>query len=266
MNKEHVLNRRSGNELPIPVIQSTIAFANSEAQKILDRIAKSEKVGARESMKFEILRICTYRNFPTKGIPYAILLAGAGFYYASTGTVLICYCCGIRKSDWYETDNTLKIHKSLRPSCDFIVRNSDVNIPVPELPAEYASKFKNLEVLISGSSPLASQPPMQTSCGSPAPKHSQYAELSARLDSFKKWPSYKPQTPQIMAEYGFYYAGFGDCVRCFHCGIGLRTWTKDDYPWVEHARWSRECAYLGKIKGEEFVNRVQEEIEKEPKD
>ena len=69
-----------------------------------------------------------------------------------------------------------------------------------------------------------------------------------------------------MAEYGFYYAGFGDCVRCFHCGIGLRTWTKDDYPWMEDARWSRECAYLGKIKGEEYVNRVHEEIEKEPKD
>ncbi|XP_053388415.1 death-associated inhibitor of apoptosis 2-like, partial [Mercenaria mercenaria] len=89
------------------------------------------------------------------------------------------------------------------------------------------------------------------------PKHTQYATKTAREGSYSGWPDTASHTPQELAEAGFFYAGFGDCVRCFYCGIGLRHWTKDDNPWIEHARWSRNCVFVKQKKGEEFVNLVQ---------
>ena len=44
---------------------------------------------------------------------------------------------------------------------------------------------------------------------------------------------------------------------------GLRHWTEDDYPWTEHARWSKDCAYLRQMKGEEFIQRVHLDIDQD---
>jgi hypothetical protein len=55
---------------------------------------------------------------------------------------------------------------------------------------------------------------------------------------------------------GFFYAGYNDYARCFFCGGGLRNWEADDNPWVEHARWFPQCAFLKQNKGEEFIKAV----------
>lgn len=39
---------------------------------------------------------------------------------------------------------------------------------------------------------------------------------------------------------------------------GLRNWEPDDNPWIKHARWSAECPYILKMKGQAFINSVQE--------
>lgn len=39
---------------------------------------------------------------------------------------------------------------------------------------------------------------------------------------------------------------------------GLRNWDPEDNPWIEHARWSAECPYIRKIKGQAFIDLVQE--------
>jgi len=54
-----------------------------------------------------------------------------------------------------------------------------------------------------------------------------------------------------------------DSVRCFHCGIGLRNWEQDDDPWVEHARWSKNCPYVKTKKGQAFIDLVQEAVRKQ---
>ncbi|OWF36928.1 inhibitor of apoptosis [Mizuhopecten yessoensis] len=59
-----------------------------------------------------------------------------------------------------------------------------------------------------------------------------------------------------MARAGFFYAGYGDYVRCFFCGGGLRNWEPGDDPWVEHARWFPRCAYVKQNKGQTFINLV----------
>ncbi|XP_060568555.1 uncharacterized protein LOC132727155 isoform X2 [Ruditapes philippinarum] len=89
------------------------------------------------------------------------------------------------------------------------------------------------------------------------PKHAQYASKTAREASYSTWPDTSSHTPEVLADAGFFYAGFGDCVRCFYCGIGLRHWTAEDDPWIEHARWYKNCVFVKQKKGEEFVNLVQ---------
>ncbi|XP_048240179.1 uncharacterized protein LOC124145178 [Haliotis rufescens] len=83
--------------------------------------------------------------------------------------------------------------------------------------------------------------------------HPHYSNAALRLDSFQLWPEGHSQHPEELARAGFFYAGYSDCVRCFVCGVGLRTWEEGDDPWVEHVRWRSSCAYLEAARGKNFV-------------
>ena len=56
----------------------------------------------------------------------------------------------------------------------------------------------------------------------------------------------------------FDVSGFGDNVKCFYCDGGLRNWEVGDDPWVEHARWFPRCPFVMSVKGQEFINNVQD--------
>ncbi|KAK3098308.1 hypothetical protein FSP39_018246 [Pinctada imbricata] len=86
------------------------------------------------------------------------------------------------------------------------------------------------------------------------PRYPAYAILNVRISSFQGWPSSLTQTPRMLALAGFFYAGYGDYVRCFFCGGGLRNWEDGDDPWVEHARWFARCSFLRMNKGEEVYS------------
>lgn len=211
------------NELPVPDIYTCITV-HSAAQVILNRIASGERVGAQESMKFEVLRVCTFRNYPSEDKPFRLLFSTAGMYYASDRDEVVCYSCGLRKAGWKETDIPIEVHKKIRPNCEFLVNNSAVNFPIPELEESQLEKFKILEDLLSsnerprtqqteitggshGNFDLNTSQSPQYRFFVPPPKHPQYAMQSVRLDTFKGWPTNIPQTPQIMAKCGYYYAG-----------------------------------------------------------
>ncbi|XP_045199964.2 baculoviral IAP repeat-containing protein 2-like [Mercenaria mercenaria] len=88
------------------------------------------------------------------------------------------------------------------------------------------------------------------------PKYPKYSSRAIRLASFNECGDVVI-SPGCLAETGFFYAGFGDCVRCFHCGVGLRHWSEEDDPWIEHSRWSKDCVFVKQMRGQEFVNLVQ---------
>uniref|UniRef100_A0A2C9L8L9 RING-type domain-containing protein n=1 Tax=Biomphalaria glabrata TaxID=6526 RepID=A0A2C9L8L9_BIOGL len=90
------------------------------------------------------------------------------------------------------------------------------------------------------------------------PKRLEYAVLAKRMETFTSWPRDHHLRPKELAEGGFYYAGYGDCARCFYCGGGLRNWEDEDDVWVEHARWFPKCAYIRQQMGQVFVDIVQE--------
>ncbi|CAG2198696.1 unnamed protein product [Mytilus edulis] len=88
-------------------------------------------------------------------------------------------------------------------------------------------------------------------------KYPNYEPLQKRRDSYFDWPANRNFLhPYDLAECGFFFTHFEDCVRCFHCGIGLRNWEDNDNVWVEHARWSQRCQYLTLRKGKEFIDTV----------
>jgi hypothetical protein len=90
------------------------------------------------------------------------------------------------------------------------------------------------------------------------PKRSEYALNADRLETYTKWPINSRLKPEDLAAAGFYYAGYGDCTRCFFCGGGLRNWEDEDDIWVEHARWFPTCTYVCQHMGAAFVEKVQE--------
>ncbi|XP_025097729.1 inhibitor of apoptosis protein-like [Pomacea canaliculata] len=60
-----------------------------------------------------------------------------------------------------------------------------------------------------------------------------------------------------MAEAGFYYTGHDDLARCFFCKGGLKTWSPELRPWVQHAQWFPKCPFVLQAQGSEYVQAVQ---------
>ncbi|WAR13962.1 DIAP2-like protein [Mya arenaria] len=407
---------------------------------IVDRLAKKKKVHPKESMRYEMMRFCTLRTFPSEGKPSVLKFAKAGFYYASNKDEVICYCCAKRISNWKPNDDPFEAHKRITPNCSFIMNNEEVNVPVsnvtctnsndvlqniitdldknnnvwkfdPEnswgesendfatdgdeenedqnngIPflhdnfinktafgpkrnsnvvdtvtrgknSDYASlpigpsntsgsldddcfrpepqggftsmapilenrsinstsqtgvvlPLKDFESLIANiddttayqptqedtpphrrsrrrtrrqrqqssttsdmpgttartqrsSETLASnmQTPVSTRTAinridnhAQTPKHPKYSTISSRKASFNQCAEIHIM-PRTLAEAGFYYAGIGDCTRCYWCGIGLRNWNREDDTWTEHARFSLDCNHVLINKGQEFINLV----------
>ncbi|KAH3810584.1 hypothetical protein DPMN_138977 [Dreissena polymorpha] len=110
---------------------------------IINRLAEGRCVHPKESMRHELLRLCTFRTYPTHGKPSCVRLAKAGFYYASQGDEVICYCCAKRISNWNERDDPLHAHRLVSASCSFLLRNSEVNEPVTDDSSESSNPRLN---------------------------------------------------------------------------------------------------------------------------
>lgn len=50
--------------------------------------------------------------------------------------------------------------------------------------------------------------------------------------------------------------GETDFVTCFFCNVRLSMWEDGDEPWIEHAKWSKTCAFVKLNKGKNFVSQV----------
>ena len=88
------------------------------------------------------------------------------------------------------------------------------------------------------------------------PKRADLALRANRLATFNEWPRGHHLNVDDLTDAGFYFAGYGDCARCFFCGGGLRNWEINDNVWVEHARWFPRCAYMRYTRGQEFIDAI----------
>ncbi|XP_076076970.1 baculoviral IAP repeat-containing protein 3-like isoform X2 [Mytilus galloprovincialis] len=134
--------------------------------------------------------------------------------------------------------------------------NHNSNLAVPQLPPLLEGGEHSIQ-RVSGPASRDSPIPQNNRKNTPKEKYPEYIPIERRRATYKNWPpNLDFLHPLDLSECGFFYSNFGDCVRCFHCGIGLRNWESDDNPWVEHARWSRKCPYLLQRKGQEFIDSV----------
>ncbi|KAH9504927.1 hypothetical protein Btru_061083, partial [Bulinus truncatus] len=76
------------------------------------------------------------------------------------------------------------------------------------------------------------------------PAYLQYASFEERVQSFIISLVTLIYSPTFFARAGFFYAGYEDCVRCFQCGLGLRSWKAGDNVYEQHLKHRPDCQYL----------------------
>ncbi|XP_008147422.2 baculoviral IAP repeat-containing protein 3 [Eptesicus fuscus] len=170
-------------------------------------------------MNTENARLLTFRTWPLTFLSPTDL-AKAGFYYIGPGDRVACFACGGKLSNWEPKDDAMSEHLRHFPQCPFLESR-------PQDTSRYS--VSNLS--------------MQTQ--------------AARFRTFCNWPASVGVHPKQLASAGFYYMGHNDDVKCFCCDGGLRCWESGDDPWVQHAKWFPRCEYLIRVKGQEFISRVQ---------
>lgn len=113
-----------------PCLQTyTVAPVFQAVNSVMDRIARGERVPAEESMRYEMLRLCSFRSYPQDNKPFRIRYAQAGFYYAAKEDEVICYVCRKRFSNWTADDVPINVHRRASPNCRFLTHNAEVNVP-----------------------------------------------------------------------------------------------------------------------------------------
>ncbi|KAK7107747.1 hypothetical protein V1264_015611 [Littorina saxatilis] len=66
------------------------------------------------------VRLATFLDWPTRGLPNRRLLVIAGFHYMGTGDSVRCFYCGVTLRNWRENDDPWVTHVRFRFSCDYV--------------------------------------------------------------------------------------------------------------------------------------------------
>ncbi|XP_067676812.1 baculoviral IAP repeat-containing protein 3-like [Haliotis asinina] len=251
--------------------------------------ASEVRMKEEEEMRYEGLRLRSFHGVDMN-VSY-LRLAAAGFYATKNGDETKCFSCGIRHKNWQRGDNPFVVHTRRSPTCKHLhgkdVKNvaiqllkSSVNQPSIDRPHQSTQQSEPTGTAeqddVQGATGttrncidaygLPPSFPAQLSALSArdndevapvlsfdASVHPHYSTTARRLESFKLWPEGHSQRPEELVRAGFFYAGYSDCVRCFVCGVGLRTWEEGDDPWTEHVRWRSSCAYVEAVRGKRFI-------------
>ncbi|XP_041461500.1 baculoviral IAP repeat-containing protein 7-B-like [Lytechinus variegatus] len=251
------------------------------ANTTLPRTSVRGKFKARydlQKMRFEVERLKTFKTWskscPIRPAP----LAKAGFFYVGIFDLVECFSCRVQVDKWEKGQTAKGRHEEKNSLCKMVKNEEKFNITIemwnemkkcpqstsetdgevvmdpsdtsnlitPDMPDDYVDAFCGTS--FSGRLTLAKYP-----------EHS--GELD-RLDTFRdKWSDeFKLPSSSLrwLANAGFFKNGPGDRTRCFYCGGGIECWEEDDEPWCEHARNFPTCKWLLDVKGEDFVNDVQD--------
>ncbi|XP_055959407.1 baculoviral IAP repeat-containing protein 2-like [Patella vulgata] len=88
-----------------------------------------------DCMKYEWMRLGSFKSFPRQSEGRPIKLAKAGFVFTSTregDDTVTCFTCGVTKNNWLKYEDPLQVHKDLNPRCHFMNNESEnVDILVP---------------------------------------------------------------------------------------------------------------------------------------
>ncbi|MDP0562328.1 MAG: RING-HC finger protein [Candidatus Endonucleobacter sp. (ex Gigantidas childressi)] len=175
-------------------------------------------------------RITSYANWPLQSQTAPEDLARAGYFYTGDKDVVRCFCCDLGLSCWESHDLPWQQHARHSFDCWFLKMNKGQQY-IDEIQNEW-DKIYN-------------------------PKNPDFEPMQDRLNSFRQWRTDITQTPQMLADAGFFYTGEEDLVRCHYCNGGLRDWEPADDPLEHHATYYGSCKFLIKIKGRGYIKGIQ---------
>ncbi|XP_059479670.1 E3 ubiquitin-protein ligase XIAP-like [Neocloeon triangulifer] len=240
------------------------------------KTSKNVPIGGTENYKFESHRLYSLLKKKDWNFVTPEDLAKSGFYYSGQEDNCRCIYCNLEVRGWEEGDTPDGEHKRWNPNCPFMNNpEAVVNIKIgQELTEQYCDsigknkigigsnpfKFESLEkygsnIKMKSENPLVTAHDLNIHDYT-SPKHPEKIFKSERLKTFKNWPKGLSQTPEVLANSGFYYTGSGDRVVCFHCNLGLKDWAPGDDPFTEHAKWNSGCQHLIMQKGTDFIRQI----------
>lgn len=260
-------------------LDSVIINPRNSVRGSVSQLSRHPRVDYQQN---ESARLESFANWPKPYIVTPESLARAGFFYIHQSDKVQCAFCDGIVSHWEAGDDPEEEHERHYPNCSFIQMLRSNNADYEELDydddddeddeddddgrrADDASDVtepdrkrspEGVELRFPNSSGQDSESAMRELGvqSHKIPKHPKYSMYEARLQTFVNWPADVTQTPEDISEAGFFYAGSGDQVRCFHCDGGLRMWDPSDEPWLEHARWFPQCGFILLVKGQQFVD------------
>lgn len=153
-------------------------------------------------------------------------MANRGFYLIEEYDVKCFFCDKIFKID--NNLNDIFIQHDMQSSECKMTCNTEVD-----------RAMSNLSISLD-----IGDKPINLSIPNNEPNYPDFKTVKARLQSFKDWPTSMGQSPEDLAEAGFFYTGRGDKVLCHCCGNGIHSWEMDDGPWTQHIIWYRYCHYV----------------------
>ncbi|ERL95189.1 hypothetical protein D910_12457 [Dendroctonus ponderosae] len=250
---DQVMARHRALNPQCPFVLSSTSSGNVPAVDQLRTVPSTSSLDYRN----EEVRLSSFVNWPKPDIVTPEDLARAGFYSLRTSDNTKCaFCHGVVRA-WEPNDIPDVEHKRHFPMCPFVTSIINPRLESSRTPGhrpEQEATFKNVNLIGDTVTGSLNELGVQKHNG---PKRADFGTIESRLRSFASWSPHLIQTPDVLAQAGFYYEGLGDQVRCFHCDGGLRNWDPDDDPWTEHARWFPRCSFVNLVKGQEFVTACQ---------
>lgn len=180
------------------------------------------------------------------------LMALTGLYFDDKTSEIRCYFCRHSFKDFKKNEEIVSLHYKMSRNCPLMKRRRTSNIPLNEV---------NLDLTLP--------PLVYDECGTGhrytnassvyrKPAYPQFLDFDKRIKSYQDWPLQMHQKPEELAEAGLFYTNEGDKVKCYDCGLGLKNWEPDDQPWIEHAKYSKNCYFINFVKGYDFSQNVRQ--------
>ncbi|XP_044259802.1 baculoviral IAP repeat-containing protein 7-A-like [Tribolium madens] len=165
-------------------------------------------------MNVEQNRLDTFEEWPQDAAVTPPRIAKAGFFYTKHDVTVECFSCHLTISEWNYGDQVMAKHKTLNPSCPFV-----------------------LNPTTSGNVPIISPTNVPSTSDS-------MKDEAIRLKTFAKWPKPHIVAPERLARAGFYYLNTGDNTKCAFCKGVVRAWELGDDPDQEHKRHFEDCPFV----------------------
>ena len=184
------------------------------------------------------------------------VLAKAGFYFCGPKDMVQCAFCYGKLEGWLQSDIPLIEHAKHFPNCSKFgkkQKTTNVRSLVNAHPMNYflnnnMNNMKEEDLGIFTFRPL----------------NPQFTSEASRVESYKNnWPTNLVQNPKLLSSAGFYRPNRSqtDEVKCFCCDGGLVNFDANDDPLTEHARWFPECEFIKLVKGDEFIQNANKNID-----